>query len=153
MAELRRRLARLEGKAGELLPDQRRCPMCHGGKLLAFSDEPDTTAKRFYLRDDGTCCECRRPPPGTCIIQLDAPIAEYFATLPWADDPQRRFLQKATLFEAIAQQDIQKVERIVEGLQESDARTRLAMGPAKMTAGNGGVGWDGVHQSCREGKS
>jgi len=124
MAELRRRLARLEKSAGELLPDQRRCPMCHGGKLLAFSDEPDTTGRLFYLRDDGTCCECRRPPPGTCIIQLDAPIAEYFATLPWADDPQRRFLQKVELFLAIARRDEQNAERIVKGLQESDPNGR-----------------------------
>jgi len=98
--------------------------MCHGEKLLAFSDEPDTVARRFYLRDDGTCCKCRRPPPGTYIGQLPTPIAEYFATLPWADDPQRRFLQKVELFLAIARRDEQEAERIVKGLQESDANGR-----------------------------
>ena len=125
MAELRRRLARLEKSAGELLPDQRRCPMCHGEELLAFSDEPDNTGRRFpYDGSDGTCRQCGMPPPRTCMIQLATPIGEYFATLPWSDDPQTPFLEKARLFEAIAQRDVQKAERIVEGLEESDADGR-----------------------------
>jgi hypothetical protein len=61
------------------------------------------------------------PPPGTHVLQLPAPIAEYFATLPWSDSPRHRFIEKLMLLKAIAEHDTQEVERAIKMLHERDA--------------------------------
>jgi hypothetical protein len=61
------------------------------------------------------------PPPGTHILQLPPPIADYFATLPWSDSPRHRYIEKALLLKAIADKDIQEADRAVKILYERDA--------------------------------
>lgn len=123
MANLKHRLRRLAQTAGELLPDQRRCPACHGRPLVAFSDEPENTgSSRPYDGPGGTCRFCRMPPPGVRVLQLPEPVAKYFATLPWADSPVHRHLEKAELLVALlGKRDMQEVDRIVARLYERDA--------------------------------
>ena len=122
MADLKRRLTRLEESAGELLPDQQSCPACRARELLAFSDEPENVSSRLpYDRPDGTCRVCRMPPPGTHVLQLPAPISEFFATLPWSDCPRQRFLEKLMLLKAIAKHDTQEVQRTVTMLHQRNA--------------------------------
>ena len=122
MPELRRRLARLEHSAAEMLPDQQECPFCHGWELLAFSDEPNNTGPPQPCDGaGGTCRLCRMPPPGRHVLQLPAAIARHFATLPWSDEPRMRFVQKVMLLKAIATRDTQAAERAVKMLHERDA--------------------------------
>ena len=122
MAALNRRLARLEQSAGELMPDQQRCACCQARPLLAFSDEPENTGPpQPYSGPSGTCPLCRMPPPGKDVLTLPAQIAELFATLPWADEPRLRFIEKLLLLKAIAQREIGEVDRIVRSLCERDA--------------------------------
>jgi hypothetical protein len=61
------------------------------------------------------------PPPATHVLQLPAPIAELFATLPWSDSPRLRFVEKLMLLKAILQHDTQEAERAVRMLHERDA--------------------------------
>ena len=122
MPQLRHRLKRLEQSAHALLPDQPRCPACQGRTRLAFSDEPDNTGPPHpYDGSGGTCRLCRMPPPGIHLLRLPAPIAAYFATLPWADSAPHRFIQKLMLFKALAERDTQVAERVVTRLYEHDA--------------------------------
>jgi hypothetical protein len=119
MADLKRRLTRLEQSAGELLPDQQRCPACGGRELVAFSDEPDNTGPpQPYDGPGGTCRLCRMPPPGTHVLAIPAEIADYFASLPWSDEPRLRFLEKMMLLNAIFEQDVQEAERAVRMLHK-----------------------------------
>ena len=121
MADLKRRLTRLERSAGKLLPDQQRCPACRGRELLALSDEPDNTgAPQPYDGLGRTCRLCRMPPPGTHVLQLPAAITEYFSTLPWSDEPRMRFIGKLMLLKAIGERDTQEAERTVKMLHERD---------------------------------
>jgi len=122
VGKLNHKLTRLEQSTAEMLPDQERCPCCHGATLSAFSDEPDNAGPRFpYDGPGGTCRRCRMPPPGTRLIPLSAPLAKCFAGLPWADDRRVRFHEKLLLFIAMHKRDAQEVERILSRMYQRDA--------------------------------
>jgi hypothetical protein len=61
------------------------------------------------------------PPPGSRLLELPVPIAQYFATLPWADSPIHRHLEKAELLIALCKRDMSEADRIVARLFERDA--------------------------------
>jgi hypothetical protein len=113
---IRTRLTKLEHSAGALFLDQSRCPACGGQERIAFADEPDNFGlPLLYSGTGGVCVICRKPPPpGTYIMQLPAPVAEFFRSMPWAACPRQRFIEKLLLFVAIAQRDIPQVERLTK---------------------------------------
>lgn len=122
MQQLKAKLARLEQSVATLLPDQNSCPACRGRERLALSDEPENTGPpQPYDGPGGTCRLCRMPPPGTRILRLSAPLAEYFGTLPWAESAPHRFIEKLFLLKAIVQNDTAEAERAVRMLYDRDA--------------------------------
>jgi hypothetical protein len=123
MADLRRRLVRLEQAIGLVVPEQTNCPACRGRHLIAFSDEPENVGPKLpYGGPGGACRLCRMPPPGTRIIELPARVTEHFAAIPWPEAPRPRFIEKVMLLKTIAKQDTQAVQRILDRLTRTTAR-------------------------------
>ena len=111
MAELTRRLARLERLAGDLLPDPRHCPCCRGGVATAFSDEPDNAITPYYPHD--RCPVCGGSPQGVEVLTVPAEFAELFTGIPWSDEPLHRVLEKTLLLQALAARDGHDAEQLV----------------------------------------
>src|SRR5438045_159970 len=98
MPEPGRRLTRLEQMVRALLPNQQRCPICKCRSLLAFSAEPENVGSRLpYDGPNGTCRQCRMPPPGLDLLKLPQALAAFFATLPWSAHPVHRWIEKTML--------------------------------------------------------
>lgn len=98
MAELKRKLMRLELAAEELSPEQSKCPCCLGRPQIAFSDEPDNFGHGLpYDGAGGTCRLCHRPPTSTKIIPLSELHAKAYAAIPWSEDPRLRYIEKMSM--------------------------------------------------------
>ena len=119
MPQLAQRLTHLERGLRALMPHQANCPRCRGRELLAFPDEPDNVGpQQPYDGPDGVCRVCHMPSPGKRVMRLPGPMAEYFAALPWAENPGHRYIEKLVLFMALARGEVHEAERMVRRLYE-----------------------------------